>query len=469
LRRQHATFFLAMAEESFPEMNSAEQSTWFKRLEADHDNLRAALRWTLESQEAQMGLRLAGTLGTGFWVSCNHEREGRSWLEQVLAQPGAEARTLARAQALRGLGLLLWALGDFSKAQRLLEESVSIGRELGAAGTFDLAGALHTLAHVAMLQGNPGATRELAGESLRLFQELGATWGVAVSLNYLGRAMGELGDPGAARLHLEESVALFREAGDRHLMAWPLNALGLVALRQGDNAGARTYFEEALAVGRETGSKHSTADALAHLGSVALRMGDYHESLSFYEQSLALNREQDYKEGIAEDLAGVAELASLLGQPEQAARLFGAVEALREASNIRLSPLRRAEHDPTVEGIRAQLDEATFAKAWAKGRTMTLEEVLAAPGAVMESAPLPPEQPSPSAMQAAPPYPHDLTQREVEVLRLVATGSSNQDIADALVISERTVNSHLVHIFNKLGVNSRAAAAAFAIRHKLAE
>ena len=100
---------------------------------------------------------------------------------------------------------------------------------------------------------------------------------------------------------------------------------------------------------------------------------------------------------------------------------------------------------------------------------MTLEEVLAVPGAVTGPALLPPEQPSPSATQAAPPYPHDLTQREVEVLRLVAAGSSNQAIADTLVISERTVNSHLVHIFNKLGVNSRAAAAAFAIRHKLAE
>ena len=82
---------------------------------------------------------------------------------------------------------------------------------------------------------------------------------------------------------------------------------------------------------------------------------------------------------------------------------------------------------------------------------------------------LPPERLSSSPAKATPPYPHDLTQREVEVLRLVAAGSSNQDIAEQLVISERTVNSHLVHIFNKLGVNSRAAAAAFAIRQKLAE
>jgi predicted ATPase/DNA-binding CsgD family transcriptional regulator len=468
MRRQHATFFLQLAEEAYPKIHSAEQSTWYNRLEADHDNLRAALRWTLERKAPQMGLRLAGALHT-FWKACNHEREGRSWLAQELAQPGAGARTLARAKALRGLGLLAFTQGDFPEAQRLLEESVSIGREMGAAGKFDLANALHRLAQVALLQGNPGATRELTGESLRLFQELGVAWGAGLALCYLGKATGELGDSGAARPPLEESAALFRVVGDRHLLALPVDALGLVALRQGDYAGARTYFEEALTVARETGDKQYAADALAHLGTVALRRGEYHESLSFYQQSLALNREQGYKYGIVEDLAGLAEVASLVGEPEGAARLLGVVEALREVSNIRLSPLRRAEYDRTVEGIRTQLDAATFAEAWKEGRAMPLDEVLAAQEEILRAAPLPPEQPELPPAKSAPTYPHDLTAREVEVLRLVAAGASNQEIADTLVISERTVNSHLVHIFNKLGVNSRAAAAAFAIRHKLAE
>ncbi len=376
MRRQHATFFLQQALESFPKIDSAEQSTWYQRLEADHDNLRAALRWTLESQEVQMGLRLAGALGCGFWISCNHEREGRSWLAQMLAQPGAEARTLARARALRGLGLLLLAQGDFPEAQRLLEESVSIGRELGAAGTFDLAGALHILANVALLQGNLDDTRELAEESLRLFQELGVAWGAGLALHHLGRATLELGDPGAARPLLEESANQFRVAGDKQKLALSFNALGLVALQQGDDAGARTYLEEALSVAQEMGSKKFVADALAHLGTVALRRGEYHESLSFYQQSLALNLEHGYKYGLAEDLAGLAEVASLLGQPEHAARLLGAVEALREASKISLPPLRRAEYDRTVEGIRAHLDEATFAQAWAQGRAMPPEQFI---------------------------------------------------------------------------------------------
>jgi predicted ATPase/DNA-binding CsgD family transcriptional regulator len=489
IRRQHAAFFLALAEEAYPKTHSAEQSTWFKRLEADHDNLRAALRWTLERQEAQMGLRLGGALGSGFWVSCNHEREGRSWLEQVLAQPGAEAHTLARAKALRGLGLLLWAQGDFPEAQRLLEESVSISREIGAAGKFDLAGALITLAWVALLQGNPGDTRELAAESLRLFQELGVTWGAGLALHHLGTATGELGDPGAARPLLEESAKLFRVAGDRQLLAVAIDALGLVALQQGDYAGARTSFEEALAlsVARETGDKRLAADALGHLGTVALCRGEYHESLSCYQQSLALYREQGYKEGIVEDLAGVAEVASLLGQPEQAARLLGAVETLREASNIRLSPLRRAEYDRTVEGIRAQLDEATFAEAWKAGRVMPLEQAIALAGetkdtllaATVQQASEEASSELPLGVLSSPPFPPlsprrvlkqqfgGLTAREMDVLRLLAQGLTSAEIAERLVIGLVTVNSHVRSIYSKLGVTSRAAAARYALEHHL--
>ena len=121
-----------------------------------------------------------------------------------------------------------------------------------------------------------------------------------------------------------------------------------------------------------------------------------------------------------------------------------------------LWPVDRDEYDRSIAAARTRLGENAWALAWAEGRTMAPEQALLArgPGAISE---LPVQAPSP----------HGLTAREVEVLRLVAAGSSNQEIADALVISERTVNSHLVHIFNKLGVNSRAAAAAFAIRQQL--
>ena len=347
------------------------------------------------------------------------------------------------------------------------------------------------LGHVALSQGNPSDTRELVGEGMQVFQEIGEAWGVAMAMHHLGRATLELGDPVAARPLLEESAKLFRVAGDRQLLPLPLNSLGMVALRQGDSAGARTHFEEALAVAREAGAEQYTADALAHLGTVALRASDYQQAAALYQQSLALNRAQGYRAGIAEGLAGLAEVASLLGQPERAARLFGAVEALREASCISLPPLRRAEYDRTVEGVRAHLDEETFAAAWAQGRAMPLEQVIAYASETKDELPTGTAEPQangedassdlPPGVLSSPPSPPlsprralkqhfgGLTSREREVARLVAQGKSNRAIADELVVGVSTVEAHISHIFTKLGFSSRAQIAAWAVDKGLAQ
>jgi predicted ATPase/serine/threonine protein kinase/DNA-binding CsgD family transcriptional regulator len=462
--RAQAVYYLRLAEEAEPKIRSDQQATWRKRLEADQDNLRAVLRWTLENQETEMGLRLAGAL-LAFWRVSNQDREGRSWCEQVLAQSGTQVRTAARAKVLLAAGTTTMHQ-DLSKAQRLLEESISIGREVGAVFRRNLAFALAMLAHVSLLQGDPSTARELAEESARLFQEVGEAWGSAMALNFLGRATLELGDPIAARPLLEESAALFRMIGDRQRLAMPLIALGLVALRLSDYAGARTHFEEALTVARETGDELYIAAALARLGTVAMRVGDYQQSATLYGQSLALIWAQGYSESIALGLAGLAELANLLGQPERAACLFGAIEGLHEVSGIRLSPLRRAEHDRAVEGIHAQLDEATFVAAWAEGRTMSLEQILVN----LEAMPLhrPVLTAPPSTVTAfAPPLHTKLTPREMDVLRLLAKGLTSAQIAEQLVIGLVTVNSHVRSIYSKLGVTSRAVATRYAIEHQL--
>jgi predicted ATPase/DNA-binding CsgD family transcriptional regulator len=490
IQRRHATFFLAVAEQSDLSLRSAEQSTWRRRLEVEHDNLRAALRWTLESQEAEMGLRLAGALLL-FWRFCNRLREGRSWLEQVLAQPGAQVRTKAAAKALRAAGAMAYYQGDFPEAHRLLEASVMVSREVGAAGKLELAGALTMLGEVALLQGNESLAYELAGESLQVYQEVGDAWGIAMVLRLRGRATGELGDLMAARSLLEESAAQLRIIGDRRYLMMPVDALGLMALRQGDYAGARAHFEETLSVAQEMGDEPFIANALAHLGTVALRVGDYPQSATLYQQSLALNREQGNKDGIVEDLAGLAAVASLLGQPKRAAGLFGAVEALREMSGIMLSPLRRAEYDRTVEGIRAHLDQATFAQAWAQGRAMPLEQAIAYALETKDAVSTDAKPPEANVEEASsfilpgtlssPPFPPlsprrvlkqqfgGLTSREREVARLVAQGKSNRAIADELIVGISTVEAHISHIFTKLGFSSRAQIAAWAVEKGLAK
>ena len=489
VQRQHAIFFLRFSEEAEPKIRGAEHFLWRTRLEVEHDNLRAALRWTLESQEAEMGMRLAFSL-VAFWRASNQDREGRNWCEQVLAQPGTSARTAARAMALLAAGAMTMFQGDLPQAQLLLEESIAIGREVGRAAKRTLALALALLAYGALLQGHLGAARELAEEGVRLFREVGEAWGTALALNHLGRATLELGDPVAARPLLEESAALFR-AGNMQRLAMPLNTLGRVALRQGDDTGARAYCEEALAVARATGDELFIAEALAQLGTVALHVGDSGQATALYQQSLTLIWTRGYRECIAEDLAGLAATASLLGQPERAARLFGAVEALREVSGIRLSPLPRADYDRAVEGIRAHLDEATFAQAWEKGRAMPLEQAIAEALATQDEPPtgtkfpqvneeetssvVPPGTPlsqSPRALsprRALKQHFGGLTSREREVACLVAQGKSNRAIADELVVGVSTVEAHITHIFTKLGFSSRAQIAAWAVDKGLAQ
>jgi DNA-binding CsgD family transcriptional regulator/tetratricopeptide (TPR) repeat protein len=432
-----------------------------------------------------MGLRLVGALYR-FWRLRNHAHEGRSWLALVLEQPGAKARTLARATALRGAGFLAFSQGDFPEARKLLEESVSIGREVGAAGKRELASALAALAHVTLLQGYPADTRELAGESLRLFREIGEEWGAALALHHLGKAMVELGNPEAARPILAESAALFRAVGDRQLLAQSLNALGLASLRQGDSSHALTHLEEAVSVAQETGAEQYLADALVLLGTLALQEGDFQQSTAFYQQSLALNRTLGNRNGIAEALAGLAEVASRISQSERAAHLFGAVEALREASTIRLSPLRRAAYECTLRDIRAQLDEAAFVAAWTQGGAMQLEHIIAYASETttppVTRTPTPQtnmgeasSNPPPGLLSSRPLSPSralkqqfgGLTSREREVARLVAQGKSNRAIADELVVGVSTVEAHISHIFTKLGFSSRSQIAAWAVEKGL--
>lgn len=183
IREKHRDHFLALAEEATPMLVGPEQEMWFARLETEHDNLRTAIAWCLEEERGtQAGLRLAGAL-QWFWAVHGHLSEGRERLAAVLGREGAGERTVARATALNGTGLLARVQGDYGTARTLLDEGLAIGRELG--DWWGIAASLCIVGTVAYGQGDYSAARTLHEESLAIKKEPGDNLGIAASLDGL--------------------------------------------------------------------------------------------------------------------------------------------------------------------------------------------------------------------------------------------------------------------------------------------
>ena len=245
------------------------------------------------------------------------------------------------------------------------------------------------------------------------------------------------------------------------------NLLGKIALSQGDVFKAQALFEESLAFYRAQGYRKEIAESLAALGQVAAVQQDYATSLARYEEGLLLARKADSKCNVASCLEGLAGVRAAQGERLQAARLWGAAEALRQAIGAPLPLIYRPAHERAVRAARAQFGERPLVAAWAEGRTMPLEQVLAAQEPVTMLPPIPAEPAAAPPVPKALTYPDGLTAREVEVLRLVAQGLTDAQVAEKLVISPRTVNTHLTSIYAKIQVSSRSAATAYAHTHNL--
>lgn len=295
-RRAHATFFLELAEQAETELTGPRQPLWLDRLEADHNNLRAALSWAEEQGEIEFGLRLGAALWR-FWVTRGHMLEGRQRLQRLLALPGGEARTSARARVLHGLGTVIYEISDYAQARPILEEGLSIWREVG--NQRGMAAALSSLGWLAIEIGDIGVARSLSEEALLLNRELGEKRGVAVALFNLGSVALQQSDYPAALSLFQESLALRREIGDRRGCAYVQVSMGWVERQRGNHDQADAILGEALAVFRELNDKQLISWALAHRGVVAFDVGEYDRAQALLEESLALAREVGNKVIIA--------------------------------------------------------------------------------------------------------------------------------------------------------------------------
>jgi len=454
-RRRHATFFLALAEEAEANLRGPEDVEWLESLEREHDNMRAALSWALEREEAELALRLAGVLGT-FWQAHGHWSDGRKWLEATLAGD-KRASAAARIKALEALLWMTYDQFDLNRMEAVAQEAM----ELSAEAEIDssLAASIRImLACPAWIGGDYERGKELLEESLTLSGEAGDKVMIAEALFQLGGATDGLGDRARAKELYEESIAVCREIGYAYRLPDSLLSLGYMHLLEGDYERGAALNEEAAALCREHGYRSKRHYALDNLGWAALLQGDYERARTSYQESLVVCKELGDKSIASESLEGMACISGAQGEALRAGRLLGAAEGLketlREAVAMQHSPEEEAWREPYRASARSLLGEASWAEALAQGRAMSLEEAI-------EYA-LSAEDPS------APEHPAGLTSREVEVLKLVAAGMTSARIANELFVSPRTVETHITSIYHKLGVTSRAAATRFALEYGLA-
>jgi predicted ATPase/DNA-binding CsgD family transcriptional regulator len=413
-----------------------------------------------------------------------------TWASQSLSlfrelndQPGI-------ALSLYLLGVVPLMKGDTAAARILTEEALILFRQMGDKER--IAWSLSTLGTMDSQEGKHQTAHTRFEESLAVHRQLGDRRGTAASLLLLAQDLYvSAGDQHTVRSLMEEGLALYKQLGDKDGIARSYQLSGQLALNQGELVTARTLLEESIKLYKETGHRLGLAESIARLARVAAAEKQYDTVDVLYKESLTIASELKHTwliayclEGLASSAAATppahipasprattmpAQAASGSAQGKErfvrAAQLLGTAEYLRQTINVPIPPIDTPAHQHLVVTIRRELGENIFAAAWARGRTMTPEQVI---NLHAEAQIITPSLVVPSQSPASPTYPAGLTTREVEVLRLVTRGLTNTEIARELALSEKTIAHHLTHIFNKTGSDNRAAAAAFAIHHGLA-
>ena len=375
LRQRHRDYFIDFAEQAAPKLKSAEQFDWLDRLDVEHDNWRAAWACAIES-DTELALQLASAL-LDFWSMRGNPGEGREWLAKLLPRTDQWGQTAKRAHALSVACRLAYLQRDFVVARSMLEQALAIARKSG--DPKEIALALLWLGWTAHRQRDDQSAQPFIEECLAIYEELQDQWGMAMAIYQLAGVAAAQGHYAEAEERYMTSRASFQELGDKFRMGYPLNGLGELARLLGDYARAGKCYEEHLKILRPQRSRLALLTPSVNLAWVSLHQGDYRKAQTLFEDSLKLCNEYGNKTAKMDCLAGFASIIGTTGKPEQAVQLFGTVEALLESIGMagRMDPSDQKEFDHYVAVVRAQLDDAAFTQAWAKGRAMTMDQAIA--------------------------------------------------------------------------------------------
>jgi non-specific serine/threonine protein kinase len=416
-RRRHLAYYLRMAERTESQLWGPQQVQMLDRLEREHANLRAALRWASECGEMEQGLRLGVALWR-FWSIRGHLTEGRGWLRQLLALLNTDQPGVAYARALAAAGWLAEAQGDYAEAQRSHEQSLLVSRRLA-------------------------------------FDE-----GIANALRSVGVLAKYADKPDAARARFEESLAMCRAIGFTEGTSRVIQNLGNLCLDQSEFEAAGDYFQQSLAISRDLGDVRGIALAQFGLARVALVQHDLTKARSLLGDSLSILRHLQDHQSIAAVLEVFACLVARDGGTARALRLVGAAESLRTAVGAQPAPYWRSDVEAHQAATRGELGPAASIAAHAEGRALAVEQAIEL---CLEQQRLTRTSAWPVEVEVDDPL-HEFTRRERDVIELAVRGWSNRQIANRLVISERTAEGHIHNILGKLHLDSRAQLVAWGAR-----
>ena len=509
VRRAHAHYYLTWAEASRKMLFGGEQDALINRYVQEQWNWRSAMHLLMEQGDTETALQLAGGLSI-FWLVWGYSFdqiyliEGKDFLEQLLHTPSPRA-TRAYAWALSVYGGILALLRDLDHSEMLCRQGLALMREVGDIQY--IIASLWMLLLPLITRDDFKAARVVVEEAVSLarthdetFSDWGATWLLGYSLHRAGYIALWQGRYAEARRWLEETVTLCTQVGERFYLLWSMLLLGEADFFEGKDQEASDRLEPVMGLYRGVQFRTQLAESLGFLGMLSLRRGDVERARAQLTENLQIRKDVGDEQGIAwaeiwlaraeaaqqngeraRDLLldglnrtiqahgrmyttiGLEELgrvAALLSKPGWAARLFGAAEALREAMEAPLPPAERPAYDQQVAAVRAALGAARFRTAWAQGRNMTPQQVCS-------------EQETEPASVSPPLHTEDearaqgLTRRELDVLRLLAQGLTNAQIAEALIVERVTVNGYVRSLYSKLAVTSRAAATRYALEHHL--
>jgi predicted ATPase/DNA-binding XRE family transcriptional regulator len=416
VRQWHIAHFLELAERADREIHGPNQVEWLDRLEAEHDNYRAALDWCVANNMTEFALLLHNTLSWA-WLVQAHHAEAYSWFDKIRILPNVPNYQVLYARALNQIGSLGWLLGDYRAARSILEESQQIWLKLGAGGEQGLAEVLNYLGMVVLWGNQDNDTAQSHFEhSFNLYQKLGDQRGMAVTLLNLGKVAGDRNENASALSLFEQSLDRFRQLGDVWGIGRSSMRLGELFLKEGNYEKALFFLKQYLTICEELHFRQGITFALMLLGDLYRYQGDYDRAEQLYEKSLTISRKYSLNEGQANAFFSLgcvalhrtnylmaaryfkdnyniirtiqergsaidiihmfAAVSAGMNQFERAARLYGAAQALMEVSNFPDRSYDHVEANNLIQIARKQLGGEKFETLAAEGRAMTVEQAI---------------------------------------------------------------------------------------------